>query len=111
MMGASPADVAAVAIEAGAAAVGANCGTGPENYIKVAAALREATDLPLWIKPNAGLPVIRDGETVFPMAADEFADFIPALVAAGANIIGGCCGTTPVHIQAVRRAVDALPTG
>ena len=109
MMGASPADAAAAAAEAGADAVGANCGAGPEKYVKVAAGFRAATDLPVWIKPNAGLPIIRDGETVFPMAANEFSGFLPGLVEAGANIIGGCCGTTPEHIRALRATVDSLP--
>ena len=107
-MGVAPADLAGAAAEAGAAAVGANCGTGPENYVAVAALLRAATDLPVWIKPNAGLPVLRGGETVYPMGPDEFAAFARQLAEAGANFIGGCCGTTPAHVRALRRAVDAL---
>lgn len=105
MMGNSPADLAAAAVAGGAAAVGANCGSGPDNYVKVAALLREATDLPIWIKPNAGLPELADGETVFRMGADEFASFAPKLIAAGANFVGGCCGTTPEHISAVRQVI------
>jgi len=102
MMGTSPAELAAFAAEAGAAGVGANCGVGPENYRTVAAMLREATGLPIWIKANAGLPVVRDGKTVFPMAAAEFASHVPALVAAGANLVGGCCGTSPEFIREIR---------
>lgn len=106
MMGNSPGDLASMAAELGADAIGANCGTGPDNYVKVAEMLRSATNLPIWIKPNAGLPIIRDGQTVFPMGPDEFASYVPKLIAAGANFIGGCCGTTPAHIRAVRKAVD-----
>lgn len=108
MMGNKPADLAKMAEQEGASAVGANCGAGPENYVKVAQLLRAATGLPIWIKPNAGLPVIVKGQTTFPMGAEEFAAFVPQLIQAGANFIGGCCGTTPQHIQAVRKTVDAL---
>lgn len=108
VMGVSPADLATAAAEAGADAVGANCGTGPENYVAVAALLRAATDMPVWIKPNAGLPVVRGGETVYPMGPAEFAGFAPKLAEAGASFIGGCCGTTPAHVRALRAAVDAM---
>jgi 5-methyltetrahydrofolate--homocysteine methyltransferase len=107
MMGTSPADLAGMALEAGASAVGANCGAGPENYVRIARMLSEASDLPVWIKPNAGLPVARDGQTVFPMGPDQFAEFVPALIAAGANFIGGCCGTTPEHVRRIRKSVNA----
>ncbi|MCK4601820.1 MAG: homocysteine S-methyltransferase family protein [Phycisphaerae bacterium] len=106
MMGNSPAELAQMAESGGAAAVGANCGTGPDNYVKVAELLRAATDLPIWIKPNAGLPQIVEGKTTFPMGPEEFAAFVPKLIAAGANFIGGCCGTGPAHIRAVRAAAD-----
>jgi len=108
MMGTSPADLVKVAVGGGAAAVGANCGVGPDNYVKVAGMYRQATDLPIWIKANAGLPVVVAGETTFPMGPEEFATFAPRLVSAGARFIGGCCGTGPEHIRAVRAAVDAL---
>ena len=105
MMGVSPAALAAAAEELGAAAVGANCGAGPEHYVTVAALLRAATAGPIWIKPNAGLPVLEGGKTVFPMGPDEFAGYVPALIEAGATFLGGCCGTTPEHIAAVRSAL------
>ena len=108
MMGNTPADLAAMATVGGAAAVGANCGVGPDNYVRVAELYRRVTELPIWIKANAGLPVVVDGETTFPMGPAEFAAVAPKLVAAGANFIGGCCGTGPDHIRAVRAAVDAL---
>ena len=108
MMGNTPGDLAAMAMDNGAAAVGANCGVGPDNYVRVAELYRQAADLPIWIKANAGLPVVVDGQTKFPMGPDEFAAAVGPLVAAGANFIGGCCGTGPAHIRAVRAAVDAL---
>jgi methionine synthase I (cobalamin-dependent) len=111
MMGNSPADLAAAARKHGADAVGANCGVGPDNYVRVAALLRSACDLPIWIKPNAGVPTVgRDGRPLFPMKPQEFASFVPAMIAAGANFIGGCCGTGPGHIEALRAAVDKLAT-
>ena len=106
MMGNTPAELAAMAETNCAAAVGANCGVGPDSYVRVAAMLRAATDLPIWIKPNAGLPVVADGVTRFPMGPAEFAAFVPQLIAAGANFIGGCCGTGPEHIRAIRDAVN-----
>ncbi|MFA6135516.1 MAG: homocysteine S-methyltransferase family protein [Phycisphaerae bacterium] len=109
MMGNSPQELAKMAKAGGADAIGANCGAGPETYVKVAQMLRDASDLPIWIKPNAGLPTVgKDGKTHFPMAPAEFASYVPALLAAGANFIGGCCGTGPGHIEALRAEVDKL---
>lgn len=105
MMGNKPADLAALASRAGADAVGANCGVGPENYVQVAALFRAACDLPIWIKANAGLPQMTREGPRFPMGPAEFAAFVPKLVSAGANLIGGCCGTTPEHIRAVVQAI------
>ena len=105
MMGDSPSDLIAAAGNGGAAAVGANCGAGPDNYVKVAGRFRSETDLPIWIKPNAGLPVVSDGQTLYPMGPEEFASYVPKLLAAGANLIGGCCGSTPAHIRAAREAL------
>jgi len=106
LMGNKPADFARAAKAGGAGALGANCGAGPENFVKVVRLLREASDLPIWVKPNAGLPKVVKGRTVFPMGPEEFASFVPKLLEAGANILGGCCGSTPDHIRAVRKAVD-----
>ena len=107
MMGDSPGDLAAAAAIEAADAIGANCGAGPENYVALAALLAGATDLPVWIKPNAGLPRVVEGRTVFPMGPEQFAAFTGPLAEAGASFIGGCCGTTPEHLRAVRAAVDA----
>jgi 5-methyltetrahydrofolate--homocysteine methyltransferase len=107
MMGNKPGDLAAMARANGVDAVGTNCGFGPDAHVRVTRMLREATDLPVWVKPNAGLPVVRHGETTFPVGPEEFASFVPRLLEAGANFVGGCCGTTPDHIRAIRNAVDA----
>jgi methionine synthase I (cobalamin-dependent) len=108
-MGAQPADLVRLAASAGADAVGANCGIGPENYVRIAELLRAATDLPVWIKANAGLPRLGPGgKTFFPMGPEEFARHVPPIISAGANFIGGCCGTTPEHIRMVRAAVDKI---
>ncbi|MCE5326364.1 MAG: homocysteine S-methyltransferase family protein [Planctomycetaceae bacterium] len=107
MMGNTPGDMAAVAKEHGAAAIGANCGAGPAGFVKVARLFRAASALPIWIKPNAGLPQRGpDGKTFFPMSPQDFAAAGKSLIEAGANFLGGCCGTTPKHIAAVRRVVS-----
>jgi len=108
-MGTQPADLVHMAAGAGAACVGANCGIGPDNYVRIAELLRAATDMPIWIKANAGLPQLGPGgKTFFPMGPEEFARYVPAIISAGADFIGGCCGTTPEHIRLVRAAVDKI---
>lgn len=102
MMGVSPAKAAAALTEAGADIIGCNCGIGIENYIEVCRLLRAATDKPIWVKANAGLPEIEDGKIVYRMTPDEFATKARELVKAGANIVGGCCGTAPEFIQALK---------
>ena len=101
IMGTRPEQAAQELAGAGADAVGSNCGSGIVNMIEVARLMRPATNLPLWIKPNAGLPQLVGGQTVFRETPDEFAGFFPELIAAGATIAGGCCGTTPDHIRAL----------
>ncbi|MCD6304100.1 MAG: homocysteine S-methyltransferase family protein, partial [Planctomycetes bacterium] len=105
--GTTPGELLRTAEAAGAAAVGANCGVGPDGYVRIAEMLRGGSDLPVWIKANAGMPQLGEGgKTVFPMGPEQFASYVPALIAAGANIIGGCCGTTPRHVRLIRREVD-----
>ena len=99
MMGVKPQQAAEVLEAAGADIVGSNCGTGIKDMIEVARLMRPATSLPLWIKPNAGLPELVGGKTVFRETPAEMAKHFKALVDAGANVIGGCCGTTPEHIR------------
>jgi 5-methyltetrahydrofolate--homocysteine methyltransferase len=109
MMGVTPEAFAEAALEMGADVIGTNCGTGPNDMIKVVTALRAAApDTPIIAMPNAGMPVIEDGQTVFKETPAEMASKVPILVEAGANIIGGCCGTSPAHIAAMKAAVTTL---
>ena len=90
-------------------ALGFNCGFGPDRMLPYLKRLAAATSLPIAVKPNAGLPQVVDGRTVFTVGPDEFARDVAALVEAGASIVGGCCGTTPAHIAAVHRLLAARP--
>lgn len=105
MMGATPEQVAAALEEAGADVVGANCGCGVAGYVEICRRLAAATARPLWIKANAGLPELVDGRPVYRMTPDEYASYVPALAAAGARFIGGCCGTNPGFIRAIKERV------
>ena len=98
-----PAAMAALE-DAGADAVGCNCGVGPKQLIELLPAFRAATKLPLMMKPNAGLPAYREGKTVYDVTPEEFASDMRALYDGGVWAIGGCCGTTPAHIQAMTEA-------
>ncbi len=102
MMGVSPEQAASQLSAVGAAAVGANCGIGIEQAVAVSAALSGASQLPVWIKPNAGLPEIEKGEVVYRTTPREFAGFLPALLEAGASFVGGCCGSSPEFIRALK---------
>ncbi len=88
--------------------IGSNCGAGMDNIIEIAGLIRTETDKPLWFKPNAGLPELVAGKTVYRETPEQFAEKAPALIEAGANIVGGCCGTTPDHIRALRGVVDGM---
>jgi methionine synthase I (cobalamin-dependent) len=101
MMGATPEQAAEQLTAAGADAIGGNCGQGIAGMVEVCRRLRAATDRPIWIKANAGLPEMIDGETVYKQTPAEFAAYVPQLIDAGASLIGGCCGTTPEFIRAV----------
>jgi methionine synthase I (cobalamin-dependent) len=103
MMGVTPTQAAEELSAAGADVVGANCGAGIDEYIPVCAGLAAATDRPIWIKPNAGLPQLRGTEVFYPTTAEEFAGKLPLLLKAGASFIGGCCGSDPSFIEAMRR--------
>jgi 5-methyltetrahydrofolate--homocysteine methyltransferase len=105
MMGSTPEQAAAALAEAGADAIGANCGLGIEGYVPVCARLRKATRLPLWIKPNAGMPEMVDGRITYRMSPGRFGEGSLDLRRAGADFIGGCCGTTPEFILAVSAAL------
>lgn len=107
MMGATPEAVAAAMVEAGADAVGANCGVGVELSVPICKRLCAACDLPVWIKPNAGLPTIEGTAIRYATSADYFASHYAALAEAGASFVGSCCGSTPDFIRALVAARKA----
>ena len=107
LTGASPEVVGALLEGLHVDAVGFNCGLGPDLLLPYLKRLASSTNLPLVVKPNAGLPKVVDGETVFLVGPDEFARDVAELVKVGAAIVGGCCGTTPAHLAAVRKLLDA----
>lgn len=90
----------------GADAVGLNCSTGPDKMHHMVEDMRSVTNVPLIAKPNAGLPELKDGETVFNMGPQEFAIEMEKLVERGISIVGGCCGTTPEHIRCMKELVE-----
>ncbi len=94
--------------EAGADVIGSNCGNGIEGMIKIAREFRRHTTLPLIIQSNAGLPIIENGKLVYPESPEFMAEKSKELVDAGVSIIGGCCGTTPPHISAIKNAVSTM---
>ncbi len=106
MTGLTPEHVAEELTAAGADVVGANCGQGIGSYVAICRRLRAATDRPIWIKANAGVPRIIRDEVVYDTSAEQFAEQGSALVAAGASFIGGCCGTGPDHIRALKQKID-----
>ncbi len=109
MMGASIAEVYELAKKYHAAFVGANCGAGIETFVNIAEQFAACgTDLPIWVKGNAGKATVdAEGRTVYKASPQAYADAVPALLAAGAKFIGGCCGSSPEHIEAVARAMKA----
>lgn len=103
--GVTPEQAAGALAEAGADIIGANCGnTTPQQMAQVAARLRKCAALPLLIKANAGVPELRGGQTVFRLPPEQFAQGMLEAVKAGARMAGGCCGTTPAHIRALKKA-------
>ncbi len=108
MMGVRPGQAAQELERSGADIVGSNCGAGIENMIEVARLMRLATSLPIWCKPNAGLPEWVDGDTVYRETPEKMASGLRLIVESGAAIVGGCCGTTPSHIHALALERDHL---
>jgi 5-methyltetrahydrofolate--homocysteine methyltransferase len=107
MMGVKPAEMIKRYKDLGAALVGANCGTSLENMEKVAQEYAAAEPgFPLWIKPNAGLPRMVDGDTVYDVLPGQMGEFARKYAALGARVVGGCCGNTPEHIAAISRSVN-----
>lgn len=106
-MGITAEQAAAALDEAGADAIGCNCGAGIATVLPTVVALRSNTRKPIWVKPNAGLPDLEDGKAVYHITPDEFGGHIPAILDAGANIVGGCCGVGPEHIKRVAALVGS----
>ncbi len=108
MMGVRPEYAARALVEAGADIVGANCGTNmtPSDFAQLASVIRSAVPCPVIVQPNAGRPELVEGRTIYRLSPEEFGDALRAVVATGVRIVGGCCGTTPAHIAAVRRMLD-----
>lgn len=105
----TPPEVAVTVLQSlGVDAIGINCSTGPMEMVEPVKKMAEFATIPIIAKPNAGLPELVDGVTVYRMMPEEFARAGAALVAAGAAIVGGCCGTTPAHIRALADAVRGM---
>ncbi|MBN1256608.1 MAG: homocysteine S-methyltransferase family protein [Planctomycetes bacterium] len=108
MMGISPRDIARALPALGVNVIGSNCGNGIAQMIEIVKLLRAEAGLPILVHANAGVPELIAGKTVFRETPQEMASRIKELVSAGASIIGGCCGTTPEHITAIKAEIDAL---
>jgi 5-methyltetrahydrofolate--homocysteine methyltransferase len=103
----TPPEAAAITLEAaGADIIGSNCGLGVDGIYEVLCAMRRVSSLPLISQANAGLPVLKDGKTVFPGTPEEMTAYHDKMLELGVRVIGGCCGTTPRHIRAIREALD-----
>ena len=108
MMGVKPAQMAKAIAPLGVAALGINCGRSLDENLTVLQELRENSDLPIWFKPNAGLPELDENNNpVYSVDPAQMAAHVPQWIAAGARIIGGCCGSSPEHIQAIARVVNS----
>jgi 5-methyltetrahydrofolate--homocysteine methyltransferase len=108
MMGVRPSDVADRYTAGGVAMIGANCGTTLENMEKILGEYAAAAPgFPLWAKPNAGLPRVDDGQTVYDVSPSQMAEFGRRAVQLGACVIGGCCGSSPEHVAAMAEAVKS----
>lgn len=108
MMGEGPEDLVRVAEECGCAVIGTNCGQGIQTMPALVARLADLTDRPILVKPNAGLPQLVNGRTVYREDPAVFRRYVPVVYEAGARIIGGCDGTTAEHVRAIREFADTL---
>ncbi|MCK4224291.1 MAG: homocysteine S-methyltransferase family protein [candidate division Zixibacteria bacterium] len=106
VMGTSIEDAAQGLKEAGADVIGSNCGNGIENMIKIAKEFKRYSQLPIIIQSNAGIPEMQGDKPVYPETPEFMAEKAKELVSSGVSIIGGCCGTTPEHVRAIRKMVD-----
>ena len=106
MMGTTPEQAAETLLAAGADIIGSNCGKGVEGFLPICQRLADASGRKVWIKANRGLPEVRDGKTHYAQTPEQFADFAPALIEAGAGFLGGCCGTSPEFIAALKKKLS-----
>ncbi|RYD02083.1 hypothetical protein N752_26905 [Desulforamulus aquiferis] len=106
--GTDPETAAVVAEGLGAVAIGVNCSVGPKQLVSVVKKLGQSTNIPILVSPNAGMPEIVDGRTVFREMPETMAQYAASFVEYGASLLGGCCGTTPEHIQAIKGSVKHL---
>ena len=109
LTGSSVAVCCATLANLGADLVGMNCSAGPEEMAEAATELLASCPVPVIIQPNAGLPLLEEGKTIFPLGPDRFSSLTAAFAEQGAQVVGGCCGTSPDHIAALRKRIDALP--
>lgn len=111
MRGVSPGEMTAKIVEAGAHIIGTNCGNGIAGMIPIVREIRSTNaNVPILVHANAGMPVYKEGESIFPESPHDTASYVKELISTGANIIGGCCGTTPAHIQAIREKAQGNRT-
>ncbi len=106
MMGVTPEQAVEGLLEAGASIIGANCGNGAAEYEPVCRRLHAASGRPVWLKPNAGIPSLLDGVAVYSTRPEDFAVEAMKLCEAGAGFIGGCCGTGPAFVAALKAALQ-----
>lgn len=106
LFGTNPETAMVVLESMGVDAVGLNCSTGPDKMLDAVLQMRQVANVPIVVKPNAGLPVLSEGKTVYDMGPEEFAKAMELLVDAGATVVGGCCGTTPEHMKKLAELVS-----
>jgi homocysteine S-methyltransferase len=110
ILGDTPEKAARLLAETGADVIGVNCSGGPAQLLRILRQMKQAAPaMKFWVKPNAGWPEQVSGRIMYPADPDYFGDYAISFRAAGANIVGGCCGTTPRHIAAMRKALDSAP--
>ena len=110
LYGAYPEDVVRATQDLGVNVLGANCSVGPQKLLEIVQRMRRRTEIPISVMPNAGLPRFVGGRFLYLASPDYFADYAVRFQAAGANLIGGCCGTTPAHIRRMREALARRPS-
>jgi 5-methyltetrahydrofolate--homocysteine methyltransferase len=107
MMGVKPSQTATELAGFGLSAIGINCGKSLEDNLNALIELRQATQLPIWFKPNAGMPKLdADGKPVYEVSPEDMGNQVQKWIDAGANIIGGCCGTSPAHLKSIANAIN-----